>query len=168
MKRQRTWTVSPCGLRTGSPAALAAGVVALLVLAPDALPAPPRWADLDAYRWTHRPLLVFAPSAQDARYAEFAQRAHRLGAELAERDVPLVHAFARTNGPEPPCTLDPATAERLRSTFGVRPDDATAILLGKDGGEKQRQPLAEPLDSLLDLIDGMPMRQREIRERGRP
>lgn len=148
--------------------ALAAGVVALLVLAPDALPAPPRWADLDAYRWTHRPLLVFAPSAQDARYAEFAQRAHRLGAELAERDVPLVHAFARTNGPEPPCTLDPATAERLRSTFGVRPDDATAILLGKDGGEKQRQPLAEPLDSLLDLIDGMPMRQREIREWGRP
>ncbi len=148
--------------------ALAAGAVALLMLAPDALPAPPCWADLDAYRWTHRPLLVFAPSAQHPRYAAFAERAHPLGAELAERDVPLVHAFARTNGHEPPCTLDPATAERLRSAFGVRPDDATAILLGKDGGEKQRQPLAEPLDPLLDLIDGMPMRQREIRERGRP
>lgn len=148
--------------------ALAAGVAALLVLAPAALPAPPCGADLDAYRWTHRPLLVFAPSAQDPRYAEFAERAQRLGAELTERDVPLLHAFARTNGPEPPCTLDPAAAERLRSTFGVRPDDATAILLGKDGGEKQRQPLADPLDPLLDLIDGMPMRQREIRERGRP
>jgi hypothetical protein len=111
---------------------------------------------------------VFSPSSQDPRYAEFAERAHRLGAELVERDVPLVHAFARTNGREPSCTLDPATAERLRSTFGVRPDDATALLLGKDGGEKRRQPLAAPLEPLLDLIDGMSMRQREIRERGRP
>ncbi len=111
---------------------------------------------------------MFAPSAQDPRYAEFAQRAQRLGAELAERDVPLVHVFARTSGHEPACTLDPATAERLRSTFGVRVEDATAILLGKDGGEKQRQPLGERLDPLLDVIDGMPMRRREMRERGRP
>jgi hypothetical protein len=168
VRRDGTGVFSPRGSRTGTPAALAAGVVALLGLAPDALPASPCWADLNAYRWTHRPLLVFAPSAQDPRYAVFAQRAHRLGAELAERDVPLVHAFVRMSGHAPACTLDPATAERLRSAFGVRPEDATAVLLGKDGGEKQRQPLAEPLDPLLDLIDGMPMRQREIRERGRP
>ncbi len=71
-------------------------------------------------------------------------------------------------GPTRTSPLDPATGERLRSTFGVRPDDATAILIGKDGGEKQRQPLGERLDPLLDLIDGMPMRQRETRERGRP
>ena len=40
-----------------------------------------------------------------------------------------------------------------------------AILVGKDGGEKHRS--VEPISpqTLFDLIDAMPMRQREIRSR---
>ncbi len=53
-------------------------------------------------------------------------------------------------------------AGTLRSQFRLKPGEA--VLLGKDGGLKSRSP---DLDTalLFALIDTMPMRQREMRER---
>ena len=52
-----------------------------------------------------------------------------------------------------------------RSRFGVEDGTFAAVLVGKDGGEKHRSagPIAHR--KLFDLIDAMPMRQREIRSR---
>ena len=40
------------------------------------------------------------------------------------------------------------------------------ILLGKDGGVKMREPFEVEIQEIFTLIDGMPMRKREIRESG--
>lgn len=39
------------------------------------------------------------------------------------------------------------------------------MLFGKDGTEKRWQSIDAPLEPLLELIDGMPMRQREVKSR---
>jgi hypothetical protein len=138
----------------------------LLLLVPVAAPAAtPCSGDLTTYRWTHRPLVVLAADAQDPRYRAFAEAARALGPALGERDVALIHAFARTGPGDPPCTLDPRAAAGLRASLGIAAGDATVVLFGKDGGEKRRQSVEAPLEPLLELIDGMPMRQREARER---
>jgi hypothetical protein len=40
-----------------------------------------------------------------------------------------------------------------------------AVLVGRDGGEKLRSAEPVPAEKLFDLIDAMPMRQREMRAR---
>ena len=44
--------------------------------------------------------------------------------------------------------------------------DFQAVLIGKDGGVKARWAEPVSLNALYELIDAMPMRQREMRERG--
>lgn len=50
--------------------------------------------------------------------------------------------------------------------YGVSEDLFALILVGKDGGVKltRNEPIA--LDRIFALVDSMPMRRREIRERG--
>ena len=50
--------------------------------------------------------------------------------------------------------------------FGVEPGTFAALLVGKDGAVKHRS--AEPVEpgELYALVDAMPMRRREMRERG--
>lgn len=57
------------------------------------------------------------------------------------------------------------TAEAARREYGVA-DGFEALLVGRDGGVKLRSP--EPIgpDELFGRIDEMPMRRREMRERG--
>ena len=39
-----------------------------------------------------------------------------------------------------------------------------AVLAGKDGGVKDRWSVAPQLQEIFDLVDAMPMRQRELRD----
>ena len=125
----------------------------------------PCTGDLAAYRWTQRPLVAFAPDWADPRHRVFTERARLLAPDLADRDIALIHALARTTERDPPCTVDLDAAARLRAALGVAPQDATVVLFGKDGTEKRRQSIDAPLEPLLELIDGMPMRQREVKSR---
>jgi hypothetical protein len=53
--------------------------------------------------------------------------------------------------------------QQLRDAFDIGADDHVLLLVGKDGGVKARGPLTTPLADVFQLIDGMPMRQREMR-----
>jgi len=124
---------------------------------------------LDAHRWAHRPLLVFAPSeTHDALAAQRdALRGHDAG--FQDRDMLLVTVVAegtsrlRTVPSEDGAPLTAAAVQRLRERFDVPPDAVRVILVGKDGTAKRRD--AEPVSvrALFDQIDAMPMRQREMR-----
>jgi len=61
--------------------------------------------------------------------------------------------------------MSDATAESMRSQFDIRPGQFTVILIGKDGEEKLRSMGQVSMEELFSLIDAMPMRQSEIRER---
>jgi len=108
-------------------------------------------ADLGALRWEKRPILVFAPSADDPRLAEQLARFEAAEAALAERRNTVI--------------VDTEPGSALRRRFD--PAGFTVILVGLDGGEKFRRDGIVAVETLNARIDAMPMRRRELR-RERP
>jgi len=121
---------------------------------------------LAALRDTARVLLIFAPSPTDAQLQIQLRTLSEHGPDVASRDlVPIALPF---NSPAPtPAVFVPAEAESARRRFGVAPADFAVILIGKDGGEKLRSRKPLPISALNSSIDSMPMRQREVQQRGR-
>jgi hypothetical protein len=115
-----------------------------------------------AYKWTYRPLYVFAPNAAQADFA--AQRAivRASAGALKVRNVVAVFvagdAVTADFGPAPS-----ASAATLRQRFGVGQDAFRAILVGKDGGVKITSKQAIGAQRLQGVIDAMPMRRQEMR-----
>lgn len=125
---------------------------------------------LDAHRWEHRVLVIFVPDGDEERLEEQEDRLAGSDEGFRDRDLLLltVHEseghVRKTPGAEP-LFLTEAAVNRLYQRFDVPVDDFRVILVGKDGTEKRRA--VSPVDtrSIFDTIDGMPMRQRELRER---
>ena len=61
--------------------------------------------------------------------------------------------------------IDTHMAEAIRKKFDVPPGLFTVILVGKDGGVKLRQNPEVKLKDIFALIDAMPMRQQEMRQK---
>ncbi len=110
---------------------------------------------LAPYRWSARVVVASAPSADDPELARQRAVFAQMGRQATVRDLVLVEAVG-----------DGATARALRDALGIGARGFTAVLVGKDGGAKLRA--AHPLDAaaLFPLIDAMPMRQQEKRDRG--
>jgi hypothetical protein len=100
--------------------------------------------DLDTHRWRNRLLLVFAPSEDDERYRALRRELQRQEHEIVDRDLLIFHILESVN-----------------------PGQFIVVLIGKDGGEKLRGGREVDIAEIFSLIDSMPMRQREIRERGK-
>ncbi|UQN09615.1 DUF4174 domain-containing protein [Deinococcus sp. QL22] len=110
--------------------------------------------------WRERVLIVRNPSAA------YLQEMRRQDAELQVRDLRIVAllppADARLNGPR---TL---TLTLLVDAGGkVGQQFSPATLVGKDGGVKATYKSLPTLQTVNALIDTMPMRLQERRERGR-
>ena len=61
--------------------------------------------------------------------------------------------------------LDRQMAISIREQFAVPPQDYTVVLVGKDGGVKLKRDEYVSLAAVFGLIDSMPMRQNEMRQR---
>jgi hypothetical protein len=116
------------------------------------------------YRWTYRPLIVFADGASSAALTTQRGIVATSRTGLAERRVVVVWVIG-TNvrselGPKPALS-----AGALRARYGVATGSFRAVLVGKDGGVKlsQRTPLSAR--RMFTTIDAMPMRQQEMRAR---
>ncbi|MBE9635856.1 DUF4174 domain-containing protein [Salipiger mangrovisoli] len=110
------------------------------------LPAEAR--DLHALRWSHRPVLLFAPSSGDAAYAAQMELLHAAEEGLRARDIVVLS------------DLDPRSPGPIRQAFC--PGGFKLVLVGKDGGVKLEEKAVIDPEQLFALIDRMPMRQREI------
>jgi hypothetical protein len=110
---------------------------------------------LAAYRWSARIVVASAETPDDPARARQRAIFERFRAEAKARDLVLVEAVG-----------DGANARALRQTLGIGGRGFAAVLVGKDGGAKLRA--SHPLDAaeLFPVIDAMPMRRQEIRERG--
>ncbi|WP_426061738.1 DUF4174 domain-containing protein [Hymenobacter sp. B1770] len=108
-------------------------------------------------RWKKRVLLVAAPTAEQADFKSQKALLAANKAELAERDFLLMEVLYDQ--------LSAADKEFLLKKIGVQPSQFAAVLIGKDGGVKQksRRPIA-PAD-LFGTVDKMPMRQQEMRRK---
>jgi hypothetical protein len=104
-------------------------------------------ADLDAYRWKNRPVLLFAPSPDDPAYVGQSALLQAMPAGLLERDIVVLS------------DTEPKEDGALRRRFDVQGFEV--LLIGKDGGVKLRKQKLIAAEELFSEIDLMPMRRRE-------
>ncbi|KGI70515.1 DUF4174 domain-containing protein [Mycolicibacterium rufum] len=120
-------------------------------------------AGLDDYRWERRPLLVFAPTDADPRLTETLNRIEATRCAFEGRDMVLGRILTTGTSTLDGQAIDAGERQRLVARFGVGADDFAVLLIGKDGGEKLRFTDLPDLQAIYTVIDGMPMRQREMR-----
>ena len=119
-------------------------------------------AELSDYRWERRPLLLFAPAESDSRLVETMRRIEASRCDFADRDMVLGRIIADGASTLDGQGVDTSQAQRLRSEFGVGAGSFSVVLIGKDGGEKLRVNDVPELSAIYAVIDGMPMRGREM------
>jgi NADH dehydrogenase [ubiquinone] 1 alpha subcomplex assembly factor 1 len=122
-------------------------------------------SSLDDLRWDRRVLALSARSADDPALKQQLAAIEEAGAGFGERDLLLVtltdDGSARA-GDEP---LASETVHALRERLGIGTDSFELRLVGKDGEVKLGDSEVVSMSELFGLIDGMPMRQREMQDR---
>jgi hypothetical protein len=121
--------------------------------------------DLTAYQWKNRLLILFAPAENDLGYQSFKEQLQRRTQEIRDRDLLTFDVFETGEGrlAHPPLTKEQVLF--LRKKCAMVSGQRIVILIGKDGEVKLRRELPLELSEIFSVIDAMPMRQREIRER---
>ena len=118
---------------------------------------------LAGYRWQNRVVVMMAPH-EDRKGAEQHQILSAAGDGLLDRDlvvVSITDGLVAIDG----VVSQHWNVEQLVQALDLPRQEFSIVLIGKDGGVKLRS--GEPVDveTLFALIDSMPMRQREMRER---
>ena len=124
--------------------------------------------DPDAHRWRHRLLLVFAIRPADPDVAAQQEALAAQPAALDDRDLVVATLFDEADGVGGGQPITSAQTASLRARYGVASGAFTVLLIGKDGGVKLRAERPIGVDAIAGLIDTMPMRQAEMREREQP
>lgn len=99
-------------------------------------------------RWENRVILVHQAPGKDELSKSWNAQILKFKDGLSERDIILL-------------PVDSELSQRYR----VPHQQFTLVLIGKDGGEKGRQVNEADLEKFFQLIDKMPMRQREMKEK---
>ena len=105
---------------------------------------------LEEFQWTRRPVVVFADTPADPRFAEQMQLLTSRPFDLIERDVVVI------------TDTDPDADSEVRRT--LRPRGFQMTLIGKDGQVELRKPSPWTAREISRSIDKMPLRQQELRE----
>ena len=129
-------------------------------------PASASAGDLSAYRWKNRLLLVFSPTGSAPGYVAFNRSLTTARSEVTDRDLIVFRIFESDPSFVEQQPLPQEDAEALRRRFNVRTGQFTVVLIGKDGGVKLVREQRAALGEIFDLIDSMPMRQQEMRDKG--
>ncbi len=141
-------------------------VAGLMLILPLPAQTPPSPTTLVQLRDRYRPLLIFAAAPDDPSLLAQLTRLKDAAAGLEERDVIVIAVPYRDPAPTE-VSLSAAEAQAARRAFHVGPEEFTAILLGKDGGEKYRSKKPVSFDKLRGTIDSMPMRKEEMKDAAR-
>ncbi len=102
---------------------------------------------LEDLLWIARPVVVFADSPADPRFAQQLGMLDERLPELKDRDVVIL------------TDTDPAAGGPLRQALHPRGFDL--VLIDKDGTVVQRRPAPTTARELINLIDRMPSRRQE-------
>ena len=104
---------------------------------------------LEEFRWVKRPIVVFADTPADPRYAQQMAFLNERPDILAARDVVVI------------TDTDPAARSSLRQQ--LRPRGFGLVLMGKDGVIYLRKPVPWDVREITRAIDKSPDRQQELR-----
>ena len=106
---------------------------------------------LDEYIWTNRPVLLFAPSERDEAYRLQMDTLTTDKSGLVERDIVVLS--------------DVSAPGRSQFREALQIDGFEIFLIGIDGGVKLRSKTPISVEELYAVIDAMPMRRREMRDK---
>ncbi len=126
--------------------------------APDSL-------DLSTFRWKNRLILLFGPKLGDPQYRQQVEALSQDAPGLEERDILVFHFLNQGGAFYQSKEISPNSTQKLQKKYKIDPSTFTCILIGKDGGVKLRKEEVVQLNSLYALIDSMPMRQSEMRNK---
>lgn len=121
---------------------------------------------MESYLWQNRVVIIFTPAVNDLTYGmqHAALSKDEMQQKLEERDIVRIDIIGDER-----VTINGETKPRLfsspfRAYYNVLTQEYGFILIGKDGEEKLRSSEFVLPDTLLNLIDSMPMWAREMRE----
>jgi len=122
--------------------------------------------DFDQFKWKNRLLFIFASERNDPFFRDLKGEISDRKNEVDDRDLVVFEILE--SGPSTMNTtqMDPQTAASLRKHFDLTQKTFALILLGKDGGIKLKRNDPVKLDDIFTLIDSMPMRKAEMRQKG--
>ena len=123
--------------------------------------------DLSQFQWKNRLLFLFAPNRSHPLFEVLQKSIATQQAEVADRDLVIFEILESGTSRMDTSDLDPQVAQSLRDRFDVSPGRFALILVGKDGSVKLNRQEQTRLEDIFALIDAMPMRQEEIRQKSR-
>jgi Domain of unknown function (DUF4174) len=124
-------------------------------------------ASLARMRRCYRPLLVFSPSATDARLIKQQSSLDEEADDMMDRFVLFVPVITKSTNYQPPLDTPYAILPRkvltaIRTRFEIAENQFTVLLLGEDGTIKLRSTTPVTISRLNSLIDAMPDRKLEM------
>jgi len=120
---------------------------------------------LEQYQWQNRVVLVFAPGNSNPLYRDQVQEFKGYEDGFADRDLITFHLFSGMESFQGNKKLNKNLSDQFYQYYDVRKGEFIVLLIGKDGNEKLRQSKPLATDTLFSVIDAMPMRQREMRNK---
>ena len=122
---------------------------------------------LNSFRWKSRLVLLFTPTPEDNMFERQVQLLYGQHDEFEDRNVVFMFITPQGKFENTGRFLKEASARKMYRKFGAEQFQFEMVLVGLDGHEKFRaENRITPPSVLLNLIDEMPMRAREIRGRG--
>ena len=122
--------------------------------------------DLTQFQWKNRLLFLFAPQRSDRFFSNLLNDISVNRYEVEDRDLVVFEILESEPSSINGSSLDVQSAAAARNKFDTPAGRFTVILVGKDGGVKLRRHTEVKLSDIFALIDSMPMRQQEMRQKG--
>lgn len=122
--------------------------------------------DLDAHGGEHRLFLIFAASPEDEGFVRQSRLLEGSERGFSERELLRGDVLEDGTGSFGGRPVSSGEASAVRERFGVEPGAFAALLVGKDGTIKHSSARPVGPGEIFALVDAMPMRRREMRERG--
>ena len=116
--------------------------------------------------WNERVLVMAMSNNLDADASHQLGRFLACGDALATRELRIVQLMGTRGGRLAGRALSSDQVDGLRERWDLAPRDWTLALVGKDGEVKERWSGPVTPEEVFSLIDRMPMRKQEMRERG--
>jgi len=117
---------------------------------------------IEQYQWQKRALVVSTPRAHDPALREQLEAVSATRDAFDERDMVLVVLLDDAGSTAGARKLASDEVAAAREVLRIRPATFSLRLIGKDGTVKLAEESVLPMDEIYALIDGMPMRQREM------
>lgn len=121
--------------------------------------------DLTHFEWKNRLLFIFAPHSGHPHLKQIQAEISDAKAGVKDRDMVVFEVLEKDPSHMSGSILPQPDAVALRKRFEIHPNTYALVLVGKDGGVKLKRNERVALNEIFELIDLMPMRRNEMRQK---